>query len=71
MIKKLVLAAAFAASVTVGVQPASASPMLCMQKLESDLVACGENNPNCTNAAEAAFVECLQRQYPEKPPIEN
>jgi len=70
MIKKLVIAAAFAASLTVGVQPASASAFLCNQQYEEATLACGENQ-TCQIAAEIQLVECLQALVPVKDPIDD
>jgi hypothetical protein len=60
MMKKLVIAAAFAGSMLVGVPTANASTFLCMQKFDADFAAC-EGNSRCELAADAAFVYCMQQ----------
>ncbi|GEM_PF-1111511 len=60
MIKKLVIAAAFAASLTVGVPSASASNFICMQQYQAALADCG-NDELCQLAANRDFLDCLDR----------
>ena len=60
MIKKLILAATFAASMTVGVPSASASPFLCMQQYQAALNACGDDE-DCQLDANVAYTACMQR----------
>lgn len=73
MIKKLVIAAAFAASMAVGIEPAEASAFICMQKLADDMKACqGKSGESaCQMNAEIQYTLCLQALYPEKPPIDG
>ena len=60
MVKKLAVAATFAASMLVGVPTANASPFLCMQKFDEEFAAC-EGNSRCELGAEAAIVHCMQQ----------
>lgn len=70
MIKKLVIAVTFAASMTVGGQPASASTFLCMQKYDQDIVEC-DGNTTCEIAAELTFTRCLQALADGIGPLDN
>lgn len=61
MIKKLAVAAAFAASMMVGVPTASAnSPLICMSEYEADLAGCGQNS-TCSQYANIKFQQCLEK----------
>lgn len=60
MIKKIAVAAVFAvSSMSVGVPPASASPMVCYMQWVEAFNAC-EGNATCQVAADIAYSLCLQ-----------
>ena len=71
MFKMIIATTAFIGAISVGVQPAAASSMVCNTKYMEAMVAC-QNSPfvaNCQMAAEAAYVQCLQDLYDGRDPI--
>lgn len=60
MIKKLVIAATFAASLAVGVPSASANNFLCMQLYQQAMADCGDDE-QCQLQANLDFLKCLDR----------
>ena len=59
MIKKLTLAATFAAAALATATSADARNMVCMMKYEEDLAAC-QGNTQCEIWADIMFNQCLQ-----------
>ena len=69
MSKKLAIAALFAASTLIGVQPANASTGACVAKYQQDLIAC-QGDQTCETNADIALVQCLQALYDHRDPLE-
>jgi hypothetical protein len=61
VIKKIVVATTFVASMMVGVPAANASAGLCMAKYQEDLAGCGSNTA-CEMWADVMFAQCLEEQ---------
>lgn len=60
MLKKIAVAATFAASTLIGVPAASAgSPGACMSKYMDDLIECG-GVTSCEMWADVVYIQCIQ-----------